>query len=95
VGPLQLKALKWIKSSRSYGAGACVEVAAAGDGVAVRDSKNSHAAPLIYTRDEWSAFLFAVKRGEFDHLAASTEIGADSLDLGRSPSCAVDRDGVG
>jgi hypothetical protein len=39
----------------------------------VRDSKNSRAAPLIYTRDEWAAFLFAVKRGEFDYLAAGRD----------------------
>jgi hypothetical protein len=58
----------WIKSSRSMAANACVELARAGELVAVRDSKNPGVAPFHYTRAEFDAFLHGAKRGEFDHL---------------------------
>jgi Domain of unknown function (DUF397) len=60
--------LEWIKSSRSMSSGACVELAASGDLIALRDSKNPHLAPLYYSHAEIGAFLYAAKRGEFDHL---------------------------
>jgi len=63
--------LNWIKSSRSVGSGACVELARDGDMIALRDSKNPGIAPFRYTHDEISAFLAGVKLGEFDHLLAS------------------------
>lgn len=58
--------LHWRKASRSLGAGACVEVAPAAGGVAVRDSKDPHGPILLYTPAEWSAFLHGAKTGEFD-----------------------------
>lgn len=58
----------WIKSSRSIGRNACVELAVAGDRIALRDSKNPGVAPLLFTRAEIDAFLYGAKRGEFDHL---------------------------
>jgi hypothetical protein len=56
----------WRKSSRSSGGGnaQCVEVALAGGAAAVRDSKNP-AGPTVALPD-WSAFLTAAKRGDFD-----------------------------
>ena len=60
--------LDWIKSSLSMASGACVELALAGDRVALRDSKNPTVAPLLFTRAEISAFLYGAKRGEFDRL---------------------------
>ena len=60
--------LDWIKSSRSMATGACVELAAVGDQIALRDSKNPDANPLLITRLELDAFLDGAKRGEFDHL---------------------------
>jgi Domain of unknown function (DUF397) len=48
--------------------GACVELALAGDFVALRDSKNPEATPFYYTHAEFGAFLYGAKRGEFDHL---------------------------
>jgi hypothetical protein len=60
--------LDWVKSSRSMGSGACVELAAAGQYVALRDSKNPDVPPFLFTRVELEAFLHGVKRGEFDHL---------------------------
>jgi hypothetical protein len=60
--------LKWIKSSLSISSGACVELAASGDLIALRDSKNPDLAPFYYSHAEISAFLQAAKQGEFDHL---------------------------
>jgi Domain of unknown function (DUF397) len=57
----------WHKSSRSSPSGDnCVEVAFAGAAVAVRDTKNREAAMLVFTGEEWTAFLDGVKAGEFD-----------------------------
>lgn len=58
----------WIKSSRSYGAGECVEVRDIGGGIGVRDSKNPNGPQLSFTRAEWAAFVEGVRSGEFDHL---------------------------
>lgn len=49
--------------------GACVEVASAGDGIAMRDSKDLDGPMLRFTRAEWAAFLGGAKAGDFDHLA--------------------------
>lgn len=58
----------WVKSTRSSGnCDNCVEVAFVDGAVAVRDSKDRQGPALIYTRDEWDAFLGGVKDGEFDH----------------------------
>jgi hypothetical protein len=64
--------LKWIKSSRSAGLGACVELAPTGDMIALRDSKTPEI-HLFYTHAEIDAFLYGAKRGEFDHLLHRTD----------------------
>jgi hypothetical protein len=56
----------WIKSSRSSGNGACVEVAYSVDGVAVRDSKDPSGPNLRLEAESWRAFVDAVRRGELD-----------------------------
>jgi hypothetical protein len=57
----------WRKSTRSGGScDNCVEVAFVDNAIAVRDSKNPGGAALVYTRDEWDAFVGGVKDGEFD-----------------------------
>lgn len=58
----------WHKSTRSGGNGGdCVEVAANLPGiVAIRDTKDPGGATLVFTDDEWSAFLAGVRAGEFD-----------------------------
>lgn len=61
-------AFEWIKASQSLGNGACVELAQAGDMIALRDSKNPDVAPFLFTRAEMDAFLDGAKRNEFDHL---------------------------
>lgn len=61
--------MKWKKSSKSL-VNNCVEVARTDDGrVAVRDSKQNGRkgqAFLIFSPDEWTAFLEGAKAGEFD-----------------------------
>lgn len=60
----------WRKSSLSGNGGAdCVEVAENLPGiVAVRDSKNPSGPTLIFSPDDWRAFVGGVKGGEFDGL---------------------------
>ena len=55
----------WRTSSYSVG-GNCVEVAFADHHVAVRDSKNRNGSVIMFTPDEWGAFLRGVRDGEFD-----------------------------
>jgi hypothetical protein len=59
--------LHWIKASMSMPSGACIELAADGDLIALRNSRNPNVV-LRYTHDELAAFLDGAKRGEFDHL---------------------------
>lgn len=58
----------WVKASASMGVEACVELAKAGEMIALRDSKKPDVPPLMYTRAEIVAFLDGAKKGEFDHL---------------------------
>lgn len=45
----------------------CVQVAKLTDGrVAIRDSKEPHSPTLVYTKDEFVAFLDGAKAGVFD-----------------------------
>ncbi|MGH3205176.1 MAG: DUF397 domain-containing protein [Streptosporangiaceae bacterium] len=57
----------WIKSSLSYAAGNCVEVASLSRGeIGVRNSRDVGGPVLRFTPDEWHAFLGGVLNGEFD-----------------------------
>jgi hypothetical protein len=57
----------WIKSSLSYAAGNCVEVASLPGGqIGVRNSRDAGGPVLAFTPDEWRAFLGGVQNGEFD-----------------------------
>jgi hypothetical protein len=59
-------ALPWAKSSLSHANGNCVEVADLPDGhVGLRDSKDSSGAMLRFSPEEWRAFLYGVRNGEF------------------------------
>jgi hypothetical protein len=58
-----------VKSSASNGNGQCVEAASLGGGrIGVRDSKDPDGAMLVFTAEEWSAFLAGARSGEFDRL---------------------------
>ncbi|HKH06008.1 MAG TPA: DUF397 domain-containing protein [Acidimicrobiales bacterium] len=59
----------WRKSSHSYGAGECVELARLDGGrIGLRDSKDPGGPVLRFTVAEVAAFVAAVKAGEFDDL---------------------------
>ena len=47
--------------------GDCVEVGRlSGGSVSVRDTKDPERRSLVFTHDEWDAFVKGVKNGEFD-----------------------------
>ena len=57
----------WIKSSLSFAAGNCVEVADLPDGaVGIRNSRDTDGPVLRITPDEWATFLAGARRWEFD-----------------------------
>lgn len=58
----------WIKSSHSGPTGGnCVEMAHLyGGQVAVRNSRHPEGPALLFTAEEWAAFLAGAKDGEFD-----------------------------
>ncbi|GAB3802833.1 DUF397 domain-containing protein [Micromonospora zhanjiangensis] len=62
----------WHISTKSdSNGGSCVEAGPILDGsgrVAVRHSKAPDAAVIVYTREEWDAFVGGIKEGEFDFL---------------------------
>ncbi|WP_433498222.1 DUF397 domain-containing protein [Sphaerimonospora sp. CA-214678] len=65
---MDLSGAQWRKSSYSGdNGGQCVEVAGNLPGVvAVRDSKDPGGPALVFTPDEWRAFISGVKAGDFD-----------------------------
>jgi hypothetical protein len=55
----------WRKSSRSTGQD-CVEVRMLREMAQVRNSRDRNGPVFSFTAAQWSAFLAAVRRGEFD-----------------------------
>ena len=68
--PGELAGVAWHISTRSSdGGGSCVAAGPLADGsgrVAVRHSRNPGGPAIVYTREEWAAFLAGAKDGEFD-----------------------------
>ena len=63
---MDLTSADWRKSSYSSNTGNCVEVARNLPGVvAVRDSKDPDGPALVFTADEWRAFVSGARAGEF------------------------------
>lgn len=56
--------VRWRKSSFSVHDD-CIEVAFTDDGVAVRHSRRPADLILLFTRNEWRAFVCGVRAGEF------------------------------
>ncbi|HKT05847.1 MAG TPA: DUF397 domain-containing protein [Rugosimonospora sp.] len=54
------------RRSRRCESGACVEVARAHGGYAVRDAKDPDGPVLAFTPGAWEAFLAGVRGGEFE-----------------------------
>jgi Domain of unknown function (DUF397) len=63
-----LTGIAWRKSSHSGpNGGNCVEIGHLPDGqVAVRNSRHPSGPALLFTPDEWTAFVAGVKDAEFD-----------------------------
>jgi hypothetical protein len=53
------------RRSKDCGNATCIEVAKVDDQYLIRDSKSPESAPLIFTADEWLAFVSGVKRNDF------------------------------
>jgi hypothetical protein len=61
-----LRRAEWRTSTFSGGNGSCVEVASNLPGIiAVRDSKDRQGPALVFTPDEWTAFLAGIRADEF------------------------------
>lgn len=55
----------WRKSTRSSANNECVEIAALGRTIAVRDSKHPNGPKLLLARRDWAAFVRGIKAGRF------------------------------
>lgn len=64
----KLADLQWRRSIHC-GSGACLEYAASGKLVYVRDAKDVVGPVLVFSPKEWGAFVRAVGAKEFVHLA--------------------------
>lgn len=64
---VDLSNARWFKSTRSGpNCDNCVEVAFIDGAIAVRDSKDPQGPALLFTPDEWDAFVGGAKDSEFD-----------------------------
>jgi hypothetical protein len=54
--------VKWIKSTYSSAYNGCVEIAATGERVLVRDSKDPAGPSLSFAPGEWRVFLVSLRR---------------------------------
>ena len=70
VCPADLTNARWQKSSFSLANGNCVDVARLRpDRIGIRDTKDHSQGPvLIFTQEEWAAFLAGARTGDFDSI---------------------------
>jgi hypothetical protein len=60
----------WTKSSFSHANGNCVEIAdLLGGQIGMRNSKDVGGPVLQFRPEEWQAFLYGMRNGEFDSIA--------------------------
>ncbi|GAB2583534.1 hypothetical protein GCM10027168_15370 [Streptomyces capparidis] len=67
--------LEWHRSTFSGGGdggGECIELAAEGDFVYLRESDHPEKV-VVTTRAKWDAFVLGVQAGEFDHFVEGLE----------------------
>jgi hypothetical protein len=57
--------VRWFKSRRSAGSGACVEVAHIAPHIAVRDSTDPTGPVLRFDQAQWRLFVSSISRGSF------------------------------
>jgi hypothetical protein len=57
--------IQWRRSSRCE-SGSCIEVAQFDGMIAMRDSKDVAGPMLIFSVEEWTAFLAGARNGDFD-----------------------------
>jgi hypothetical protein len=69
--PPTLGSLSW-RVARKCDGGSCIQVARSTDRsaetIVIGDSKNPDGPVLSYSRDEWTAFVEGVQRGDFDDI---------------------------
>jgi Domain of unknown function (DUF397) len=65
--PEQVNAREPWRTSSFSDSGTCVEIAKVDDHIAVRHSRNTDGTVLIFTVEEWRAFVAGVREGEFDY----------------------------
>ncbi|MFI0406101.1 DUF397 domain-containing protein [Actinomadura sp. 3N508] len=58
--------LNWRKARRSQGGNDCVEVAALGPSVLVRDSRDHSAGVIALDSSQWNRLLSAIQSGDLD-----------------------------
>ena len=67
IKDIDLSDAVWHRSTRTGAFGDnCVEVAFVGGAIVVRDSKQPEGPRLVFTPQEWDAFVEGAKDGEFD-----------------------------
>jgi hypothetical protein len=74
----------WRKSVRSSANG-CVEVGLVDDQIVVRDSKDRQGPVLMFTANEWEAFLGGARDGEFELKRLQQPAGSTTTPAGRRP----------
>jgi Domain of unknown function (DUF397) len=58
----------WRTSTKSQQSGQCVELTKVAGAIGVRDSKDPNGPILVFTVEEFAAFLDGATKGEFDAL---------------------------
>ena len=70
---------RWVKSSRSFSNGNCVEAANLPEGeIGVRDSRRPEGPVLRFTPGEWDSFVARARLGEVDRVSGHTGAWASS-----------------